>query len=75
MGQRGLAIIVLAGLGTFLYQLAPLLMKIQDWSILWSPPSVGEILLAIVAGMGAVAAALGLDIPALIQGFKKPPSA
>ena len=66
--HKTLALVVLAGLGTFLYQLAQVLTKISDWSVIWNPPTVGQILLAIVAALVAVGAALGLDPMKILKG-------
>lgn len=66
--HKTLALVVLAGLATFLYQLAQVLTKISDWSVIWNPPTVGQILLAIVAALVAVGAALGLDPMKILKG-------
>jgi len=76
--QRTLASIVLVGVTVFLYQAAQVLEKIQSWEVMWNPPTVGQLLMAVVFGLGAVAAAMGLDLPVLAKGlgitlFSKPP--
>lgn len=68
---RTYAVVLLAGLVTFLYQMADVIGKIQSWEILWSPPSVSQMLVACAAAMAAMGAAIGLDLPALVRGFKK----
>lgn len=75
MTQRGLAAIVLVGLIGFLYPLAGVIQKITSWAVIWDPPAVGEIVQCIVFGLVAVAGAMGLDVPALIAGFRKDPPA
>ena len=73
MQQRSLAVVVLVGLVGFLYPLVDVLSKIQDWSVIWDPPNVSQLVFCAVCGLVAVGGALGLDIPALVQGFKKQP--
>lgn len=70
MRDRGLAGLLLTFLVVFLYQLGNILMKIPSWEIAWNPPTVGEMVLAIAAGLGAVGAALGLDVPNLIRSVR-----
>lgn len=67
--HRALATVVIAGLGVFLYQAAGVLQKIQTWEVIWNPPTVGDLLMAVVAGLAAVAAAAGLDVGNLMRGL------
>lgn len=69
--NRTLFVVALTGLIGFLYQLSEILLKHADWLELKQPAGVGEILFAVVCGLTAIAAAIGLDIPALVKGFKK----
>lgn len=72
--DRTLVTVVLMGSIGFLYQLSEILLRHQDWMHFRTPAGVGEVLFALVCGLGAVAAALGLDIQSLIRGFRKPGS-
>lgn len=65
--QMTLAGVVLIGVTVFLYQVAQVIQKIQSWEVLWNPPTVGELLMAVVFGLMAVGAALGLDVPILVR--------
>lgn len=67
--NRTLFVVALAGAIGFLYQLSEILLKHTAWLELKQPAGVGEILFAVVCGLLAVAAAMGLDMPALIRGF------
>lgn len=71
--HRTLAVVTLTGLGVFLYQIADLLQKIQSWEVIWNPPNVAQILLAVVAALVAMGASMGLDLPTLAKGFRRPP--
>lgn len=66
--QGTLAGVVLVGSIVFLYKIAELIGKIQSWEVLWNPPTVSEMLMAVVFGLMAVAAGVGLDLPALLKG-------
>jgi hypothetical protein len=69
--HRTLALVVLAGTGTFLYQIAGLLSKIESWEVIWNPPNVAQMLFAMVAALVAIGAALGLNVKTLFAGFVK----
>lgn len=57
-----LATAVFAGLVVFLYRVADVIGKLQDWSVLWNPPTVAQLLIAVAAALVAVGAALKLDL-------------
>lgn len=63
--HSSLAIIVLIGISTFLYQMAGVLDKIQTWEVIWNPPTVAQMFLATASAIAAVLAATKLDIPLL----------
>ena len=69
--DRTLGTVVLLGSMGFLYQLSEILLRHQDWMHFKTPAGVGEVIFALVCGLGAVAAALGLDMPSLLKGFQK----
>ena len=66
--HRTLALAALAGLSFFLYQVAGILSKISDWSVIWNPPTVGQLLSAVAGALVAIGAALGIDVRKLIGG-------
>jgi hypothetical protein len=45
------------------------LIRIEDWSIFITPPGIGEVTFAIICGLTAVAAALGVDLKQIIPGL------
>jgi hypothetical protein len=53
---------MLAGIVVFLYRIADVLSKIQDWSVVWNPPTIAQILVALAAALVAVGAALKIDL-------------
>jgi hypothetical protein len=69
--DRTLVTVVLMGSIGFLYQLSEILLRHQDWMHFRTPAGVGEVLFALVCGLGAVAAAIGLDVQSLLRGFKR----
>lgn len=69
--DRTFATLLLLGLIGFLYQLSEILLRHQDWMHFKTPAGVGEIIFALVCGLAAVAAALGLDLQSLVRGFSK----
>lgn len=73
--HRTLAIAFGSGLLVFLYGMADIIGKLQDWSILWEPPSVSRMVFYAAGGLGAMLSALKLDIGALNIGqlFGRPP--
>lgn len=74
--HRTLALAFGAGLLVFLYGMADIVGKLQDWSIIWAPPSVGRMLFYAAGGLSAMLTALKLDIGALNVGqlFGRPPT-
>lgn len=69
--DRTIATVVLMGAIGFLYQLSEILLRQHDWVHFKTPAGVGEVIFALVCGLGAIAAAIGLDIQSLLRGFKK----
>ena len=69
--DRTLAGAALLGAIGFLYQLSEILMRHAEWSEFQRPAGVGEILFALVCGLTALGAALGLNIESLLKGFQK----
>lgn len=69
--DRGLALVVLAGLTGVLYQLQEILQQHSTWTDFRTPAGVGEIIFAVFCGLVAVGAALGIDLPSLAQSFRK----
>lgn len=65
--QLTLATILLIGATAALYKVAEVFQKIQTWEVIWNPPTVGDLLMAVVFGLAAVIAALGLDVPVLMK--------
>ena len=65
--NKSLAAVVLFGLATFLYQFADILIKIQTWEIIWNPPTVGHMVIALASALGAVAAAIKLDVTKVFE--------
>lgn len=59
--------VLLIGLTAFLYQLALVIGKIQTWEVIWNPPTVADMLQAVVYGLMAVLGALGLNVPDLMR--------
>lgn len=70
---RTLAFVLLAGLVTFLYQMAGVVSKLQNWQALREPVNAADMMVAVAAALVAMGAALGLDLPAMIRGFRKQP--
>ena len=64
--HQKLALVAIAGLSYFLYQVAGILSKINDWSVIWNPPTVAQLLSAVAGALVAIGAALGIDIRKLI---------
>lgn len=60
--QFPLAVLVLLGLTVFLYQMAGVIGKIHTWEVIWDPPTVSEMLSALVAGLVAILAGCGVDV-------------
>lgn len=69
--DRGLAITALCFFIAFLWQMVEVLTKHTCWCDFAQPPGVGEILGALVYGLVAIAASMGLNVDSLIKGFKK----
>ncbi len=69
---RTYAVVLLAGLVTFLYQMADVIGKIQSWEVMWNPPEVSQMMTAIAAALVAMGAAIGLDLPSMVRGLFKP---
>ena len=67
--HKSLFAVVLVGLIGFLYPMYQLLIKIEDWSIFITPPGIGEVTFAVICGLTAVAAALGVDLKQIIRGL------
>lgn len=57
-----LATAVMAGTVVFLYRLADVIAKLNDWSMMWNPPTVAQLLAAAAAALVAVGCALKLDL-------------
>lgn len=74
--HRSLALAFGSGLLVFLYGMADTVGKLQDWSILYEPPTVGRMLFYAAGGLGAMLAALKLDTGEMKIGqlFGRPPS-
>jgi len=68
--DRTIATAMLVGIIGFLYQLSEILTRHSDWLEMRSTVAVGEILFALVCGLGAFAAALGLNVESLLKGFR-----
>lgn len=68
MKNKVLATAVLAGTTVFLYQLAGVVRKINDWSVIWNPPTVADLLIAVVFALIAVGAALGINLKEFLGG-------
>ena len=66
---RTLAVVCGSGLIVFLYQMAGFIGKIQSWEVIWDPPQVSQMLIAIAAALASMLAALGLDVPELVKGL------
>jgi hypothetical protein len=58
---------VLTGFTVFLYELFEVIGKIQSWEVLWNPPTVSQMGMALVAGLVAILAALGVHLPAIFN--------
>jgi hypothetical protein len=70
--DRSLATTVLVGTMGFLYQMSEILKAHACWCDFKQPPAMGEVAFAIVCGLAAVAASLGLNIGSLLRGFQRP---
>ena len=71
MKDRTLAVVVLGGTIAFLYQMSEVLKHHTCWCEMAQPAGVGEVVFALVCGLGAVGAALGLNVSNLIASFGK----
>lgn len=69
--QSALWSVVLIGLTVLFYQIGNIVQKIQSWDIVWDPPTVGQMLIAVSAALGAVGAALKIDVSSFLR--RKPP--
>jgi hypothetical protein len=70
--QHALLFVVLIGLTVFLTEMGNLLQKVQTWEVLWNPPTIGQVLLAMAGALGAVAAALKIDVARYLK--RRPPA-
>ena len=70
MKDKSLALAVLAGTIGFFYQLSEVLTRHTAWTEFSKPAGMGELLFAMVCGLSAIAAALGLNVSNLLRGFQ-----
>lgn len=52
----------------FLYKVADVLHKVSSWDVLWNPPTVGDICVALAFALAAMALALGLNVRSFLEG-------
>lgn len=69
--QRTLFVAFLAAAVAFLWTMYGLINELQDWSILWNPPSVAHMILGVIYALVAFGAALGIS-PAKLLPPKQP---
>lgn len=60
--HRTLLAVIVGALSVALYQLQGIIATLQDWSYLWQPPSVAQLVGIGALFCAAIAAALKLDL-------------
>lgn len=68
--QQGWIVIFLIAAAVFFYQGGEMLAAHSDWADFKTPAGVGEVFTLLAAVIGAVAAALKIDLPNLISFVK-----
>jgi hypothetical protein len=69
MKDRSLAAVVLVFLIAFLWQLAEVFSKHACYCDFLTPVATADVIRALVFGLGAIAAALGVNVSNLVQGL------
>lgn len=68
--QQGWIVVLLMAAAVFFYQGGEILAQHSDWADFRSPAGVGEVFTLLAAVIGAVAAALKIDLPNLLAFLK-----
>lgn len=68
--QQGWGLLLLVALAVFFYQGGEMLAEHSDWSDFKTPAGVGEVFTLLAAVVGAVAAALKIDLPNLLRAMR-----
>ena len=69
--QQGWLLFLLVAAAVFFYQGGEMLAQHSDWSDFRTPAGVGEVFTLLAAVIGAVAAALKIDLPHVLTVFKQ----